>query len=285
LDIQKGYWNSAFQVFGSACTLVILCALTWRGTTLAGYAVAVGLPPLLCQVGLGGLLFGLWKKELRPTLARPDRRAVQTLWSYAAPLALVQAANLALVYTPNVMIANRLGPSAVPLFAVPWSLFVIFSTMIYQVTSSHLPAYCDALGHGDWFWIRDRAVRMARDSAVIVALAGVGMLAVGGPVIKLWTGGAVSPGLAILGSLSGFAFFEVLSATNGIFLTGLGQVRARAAFRLTAATVFVSGAWFLLPQWGVPGLAIAGGLAHCVDAVSCLAYGLLWIRAQCVRDT
>jgi|GEM_PF-1588936 len=278
LAVQKGYWNSIFQVASSGCALAILGLLAWRGATLADYALAVGLPPLLCQVILAGLLFGAWRKDLRPGFERPDRQALRTLWSYAAPLTLAQLANLALVYTPNLMIANRLGPGAVPLFAVPWSLFVVFSTFIYQVTSAHLPAYCDAYGREDWKWIRNRAVQVVTHCAAIMALVSFGVLAVGEPAIRIWTRGLVSPGWTILGPLCGFAFFEVLAAANGIFLTGIGRVRARAVLRLAAAGIFVSVAWSLLPRWGVAGLAVAGGAAQCVDAAGCLAYGLWWMR-------
>jgi len=279
LAIQKGYWNSIVQVAGSGCALVILGALAWRGATLAGYALAVGLPPLLCQVILAGLLFGVWNKDLRPRFERPDRQALRTLWSYGAPLTLVQLANLALVYTPNLVIANRLGPGVVPLFAVPWSLFVVFSTLVYQATSAHLPAYCDAFGREDWNWVRNRALRVVRNCAASMALVSLGVLALGEPAIRLWTGGVVSPGRTLLGLLCVFAFFEVLAAANGILLTGIGRVRARAFFRLLAAGVFLSGAWSLLPRWGVAGLAVAGGAAQCVDAAGCLAYGLWWLRA------
>jgi O-antigen/teichoic acid export membrane protein len=64
------------------------------------------------------------------------------------------------------------------------------------------------------------------------------------------------------------------SATNGILLAGIGRVKTKALLHLAVATVFVAGAWVLMPSLGILALPVAGSAGYLLDAAIALPCAL-----------
>jgi len=278
--LQEGYLGAWAYLGGSVGSLVLLLPLTWRGGSLLSFTLAMGIPPLAAQVALGVYLFGRRHPDLRPTLRSCDYSSLRALWGLGAPLSLQQAANLAILYSANILIANRLGPGAVSQYSVPYAMFAILTVTAWLVVSPYLPAYAEAAARGDWHWIRRRAIAALAATAALLGGGGALLVLAGPTVIRLWAGGAIKPGTGLLAALACFCLLKAASNANGMLLTGLGLVKLLAGLYLTVAVLYGAGAWFLLPRLGIIAVPLAGAAAHLLDAGISLPYALRYIRSR-----
>jgi O-antigen/teichoic acid export membrane protein len=278
--LQEGYLGAWAYLAGSLVSLLLLLPLVWSGGSLFTYAVVMSIPALAAQAGLGLYLFGWRRPDLRPALQFCDKSSLRALWGFGGPLTLHQAANLAVLYTANILIANRLGAAAVPQYAVPYALFMILTSTAWLVVSPYLPAYAEAAARGDWHWIRRRAIAAHAVTAVLLGGGGTVLVLLGPAAIRLWAGRNIQPSTALLVGLAGFCLLKAISNANGVLLTGLGLVKLLAGLYLTVAALYVVGAWFLLPRLGLLAIPLAGAAAHLLDAGISFPCALRHIRSQ-----
>jgi O-antigen/teichoic acid export membrane protein len=196
------------------------------------------------------------------------------------PLFLLQLSDLAILNTANVLIANRLGPSEVPRYAVPFALLSTFSRVCYILAAPYWPAYAEAVWRGDWQWIRGTAARLLGATAGLMALGGAGTLLAGPALIRWWAGGSATPPAALLAWMTPYFLVMVASTTNGILLNGLGLVGVRAYLRVPVGLAHIIGGWWLLPQFGLLAIPLAGGIGFLADCVVLTPYAFRSLRQR-----
>jgi len=266
--LQEGYYGAWPQIAGGLLSLSLLAAVYWSGRgSLLAYALVLGLPPLAAQLGLGIFFFGRRHPDLRPRLGYADRASLQALWGVGWPLAVHQAANLAVLYSANILIANRLGPASVPQYSVPYALYAVLISVAWYIVSPYTPAYAEAAARGDFAWIRRRAGQALAFTVALLGLGGAVLVLLGSDGVRLWTGGRVEPATGLLIALGSFSLAKASSNANSVLLTGLGSVRFMACAYLGAALLYAAGSWWLLPRLGVLAVPVVGALAHFADAV------------------
>jgi O-antigen/teichoic acid export membrane protein len=240
----------------------------------------MALPPLLANLTLGLYVFGWRHPDLRPRPSLASFRSLRVLAGYGGPLVLVEVGNVAMLYSTNLLIANRLGPAAVPQFSVPNSVLFVLISPLYLLVAPYVAAFAEASGRGDWVWLRRRALTNLRNTVGLVLPGSVGLIAFGREVIRIYTRSIVVPTPAFLVAMAAYGLLMVWAMTNGILLIGLGRVGVKGALHLSVAVVFVSVSWLLLPSVGVIAVPIAGVLAYLVDAIWSLPVALRHIRRQ-----
>lgn len=270
--LQEGYLGAWPQIAGSIGGLVLLAVFLWTGSSLFSYALAIGLPPLAAQAGLGLYFFGRRHRDIRPTLRCCDFGSIRALWAMGGPLTLHQIAQLAVLYSATVLIANRLGPAEVTQYSVPYSLFSILLSVSYYVVSPYLPAYAEAFRCGELNWVRRRWIYSLGFTLALLAAGGILIVTAGPSVISLWTGRTVRPHWGFLLALCCFAVFKACSNTNSVLLSGIGKVKFLGGVYAAVAAAYVIGAWVLLPRWGLIAVPAAGALAHLGDAAVSFPY-------------
>jgi O-antigen/teichoic acid export membrane protein len=278
--LQEGYLGAYASAGGAAASLALLVALPLPAGSVVDYGLVMAVPPLLANIVLGTYVFGRRHPHLRPRLSLASMQSLRILIGYGGPLLLVQLGNLAMLYSSNLMIANRLGPAAVPLYAVPQSVFFVFTGACYLIIAPYIAAFAEASGRGDWVWLRKRAVANLRNVMVLILVGNIGLVAFGRAVIRIYTHSIVVPTPAFLLAMAGYCLLVVWSMTNGVLLIGLGRVGTKAVLQLSVAAVFLTASWLLLPGLGVIAVPIAGVLAYSVDAIWSLPVGLRHIRRQ-----
>jgi O-antigen/teichoic acid export membrane protein len=222
--LQEGYLGVWSYLAGSLVNLTLLVPLVWRGGSLLSYVLVMSVPPLVAQAAFGAYLFGWRHPDLRPGLRWCDRRSLRALWGFGGPLTLQQIANMAVLYSANILIANRLGPAAVPQYSVPYAMFAILTATALQIVSPYLPAYAEASARGDWHWIRRRAIAAVAVTAALLGGGGALLVLIGPAAIRLWAGGEIKPATGLLAALACFCLLKAVSNANGVLLTGLGLV-------------------------------------------------------------
>lgn len=270
LGIQEGYLGAYAQTLGSLAGLAALVVLYWNRGTLVEFALVMALPPLLASSGLTAYVFLHRHRDLQPSWRLWNWCSFRTVMGFGGPLLLAQLAGLAILYSTNILIANRLGPEYVPRYSVPYSLFMIVAGICYLLVSPYIPAYAEAHRRGDWLWIRKTAGRTLEITVSLTAGAGVCLLIIGRPLIRWWAGPDVVPGWHLLLALSLFALATVWAATCGVALIGLGLVKPKAFVHLCVSIIFVLGSWLFLPHYGIIAIPMIGGAAFAVA-------GLIWI--------
>lgn len=278
--MQEGYYGAWSQMAGSLASLLLLLVLVWRGGSLLEYALVMGVPTLAAQLGLGAYFFGLRHRDLRPSLRLWDWASLRALWGLGGWLMLQQTANLAVLYSANLIIANRLGAQAVTEYSVPYALFAVLISVAWYLVSPYLPAYAEAKAGGDLGWVGRRARQALAATVAVVGAGGALLAAAGAPGVRLWTAGQVVPTTGLLIALACFSLLKACSNTNGVLLIGLGLVKFAGLVYLAVAALYVAGAWLLAPGLGILAVPVAGAAAHLLDAVVSLPYGLRHLRSK-----
>jgi len=278
--LQEGYYAPWSYIGGSLVSLAVL-VLFWRsGVSLLTYALIVGIPPLAAQIGLGVYFFGRRHPDLCPRLEEWDRASLRDLWGLGGWLTLHQAANLAVLYSANLIIANRLGPTAVTQYSVPYAVFNVLISVAYYIVSPYLPAYAEASARGDLVWIRRRASQTLSLTAILVGGGSVVLLIAGQQGIRLWSGGQVDPSLELLGALACFSFLKACSNATGVLLVGLGRVRFAACVYTLVTIMYLTVAWFSMHWLGLLAIPVAGALAHACDVAVSFPFAIKYMQEQ-----
>ena len=282
--LQEGYLATGFGIGATVMNLVAVGALYWRGGSLGAFAVAMAAPPLLRrETALAVYLFVVRHRDLRPSFRHWDLSALRTVAHFGGPLFVLQLANLAMLYSMNLLIANRLGPAEVPEYSVPYSLFIIVAGICYLLVQPYIPAYAEAFRRGDIAWVRRRALRSLAVTVGLMAAAGVVLSALGRFLIRLWAGPIVVPEPKFLCAMAIFSILMVAAATNGVLLIGLGRIWAKAILQIISVTIFVIGAWIMLPSLGLIAVPLAGIVALIIDPIISLPYAFSFMKGQSRR--
>jgi O-antigen/teichoic acid export membrane protein len=272
--LQEGYYAAWTYLTGSLASLIVLVPLTWTGASLITYALVMGLPPLLAQIGLGAYFFGKRHRDLRPRAGDWNLSSLRELWGVGGWLALHQAANLAVLYSATLIIANRLGPAAVTQYSVPYAVFAVLISTAYNIVSPYLPAYAEARARGDVAWIRQRARQTLALTVMVLGGGGALLVIAGQQGIRLWSAGHVTPTFGLLIGLACFSLLKACSNTTGVLLVGLGLVRFAACVYASVAVIYLTSAWVSVRWLGVLALPVAGAVAHACDVALSVPYAL-----------
>jgi O-antigen/teichoic acid export membrane protein len=269
--LQEGYLSAWFGIGATVLNLASVGLLYWYGSSLGMYALAMTAPPLLATLALACYLFAAHQRDLCPSPNYWNASALRTIFRFGGPLFLLQLATVAMFYSINLLIANRLGPAEVPKFAVPYSLFMIVVNVCHVYAQPYIPAYAEAYSRGDFAWIRRRAVRSLVVTISLVAVLGVVLTGMGSWLVRLWVGPEVAPGTGFLFVMSFFAILMVSANTNGFLLVGLGRIWTKTLLQTFAAGVFILGAWLMLPRIGLIAVPLSGVVALAADPVLSLS--------------
>ncbi len=260
IALQRGYLTSGAMFAGNLFSLGLLFLLVKTGGGLLGYTLAIGVPPLAAQLGLAVYAFEVEHRDLRPRVAKCDRRTLSTLWGFAGPLTVYQIGNVIALYSANILIASRFSAGGVPGYSVPNSAYAVMISSAWLAVSSYLPAYVEANARGDRSWIRKRSAGVILVSGALVCIGAAALVVIGPDLIRWWTGGAVLVGRPLLWAFMFFAVTRVVSNAIDNLMMGLGLVRLLARVSLGTSLLFVGITWAALPILGVVAVPLAFGL-------------------------
>ena len=248
------------------------------GGTLVQFTLATGLPPLLAMVALTIYVFGWRHRGLIPNLAFFTKDSLRLLMAFGTPLLLVQVAEMAIFSSAGPLISARLGPAAVPLYAVPWSLLMFVVNICDGIVRACLGGYVEAYARGDWFWIRGVVLRTRLISIGIIGMASLAFVALGPLLLRVWTRGKISPSIELVAWMAIYCFLMVCSNTNSVLLLGLGQPRLKAFCQILVAAIHVTGFFVLVPTFGLLAIPISGAAGYLCDILISYSFTAKFMR-------
>jgi O-antigen/teichoic acid export membrane protein len=234
------------------------------------------------------LYFSRTRPDLRPRRSSVSTGTIRQIASTGVLFLILQVVVAVAYASDNLVIAQILGASAVPAYAVPEKLFSFVALALATVLTPLWPAYGEALARGDVAWVRRTFARsLALSGGMAAGLAMALVLAAPG-LLSLWVGRSIAPPLLLLVGLAVWKTIEAGGNAMAMLLNGANVVRVQIVVAVGAGICALLLKIVLVGHIGVAGAVWATIIAYSVIAVVPLA---MWAvpralsplaRANCV---
>lgn len=220
-SFSASLWQCAGSFIGLGSMLVVIhlqAGLPWL------VAAAFGAPALAACLNTV-LYFGKSRADLRPRVADVSGIVIKQIASTGVLFLILQIVAAVAYASDNLIIAQRLGASAVTEYAVPEKMFSLIAMALAMMLAPLWPAYGEALARGDLPWVRHA---FGRSLTVALSVAG-GLsliLAIAAPkLLSIWVGHPVNPPLLLLVGLGLWKVIEAGGNAVAMLLNGANIVR------------------------------------------------------------
>lgn len=254
--------NYCFSVINLGEAMLALAVAT-AGGGLVAVATTYLAVRLVGSIVLGKLLrkhaqwLGEWSWCISPSelrrLAKP-----------AAAMAMLPTANAISLQGMVVIVGAAAGTAAVPAFTAARTLGRVAVQVIGIVNHASMPDFTVA-------WSMDHAERKADLAAltmvtmlVVLFPAAVGIMLLGGPIIRLWTAGAIRPELSLIGAMAVVMVLHGCWRALGNLLLAMNEHHRFSYYFLLFSALSLPLGYALAQRVGAAGggfaMAIADGL-------------------------
>lgn len=264
LGLQAGYASALWTMAGSILTLVGIVIATFLKAGLVPLVLVLSGTPTIITLVNFAWYFGRECPGARPQFSAFDRSRAGELLRTGGMFVVLQLAISLAYISDNVVVARTLGASAVPMLAVPSRLFLLVMLPCSLIVGPLWPAYGEAHARGDSAWAGRTLRRSITASVVVAAAGGLLLLFTGSFLVRAWTRGAVSTGLAVLLPLAIWTCFSAWGQATAAFLNGTGQIRAQAFAAVFMASAAFGLKWLLVVPLGPGGVVWATVMAYFV---------------------
>ncbi len=216
--------------------------------------------PLVVYLACWPVTFRGRYARLAPSWGRVTRRAMRELFSMGMRFFVLQVAGILLFLTTNIIISRVFSPGMVTPYQVAYRYFSVIILLFTIVCVPYWTATTDAYHKGDMEWIRRSGSTLDRVMLLLLA-ALVAMVALAGPVYRVWVGSGVDVPRAMSVLVAAYVFILALSTRYSYVLNGMGALRIQLLTTVSAAVAYV------------PLAVLVGGLTHDVNmllGVMCL---------------
>ncbi len=264
---QHGFVSSLSQTFGSALALAgVVLVVKLRLPLPWLVATGVGGPAIAAALSSGALF---WRRPwLAPRRSALDGAVVRELARGSLLFVGIQAAYGATLAADAFLVAQLVGPDAVPGYAIPARLFYVLQTLISVVPQAFWPACREALARGDRRWA-SRAFRVFLLLTAGGAAATGGLLVIfGNAVLRLWVRGEVTASPALLAGLALLMVVYSAGAATWTYAVALGHVGSQLRWSVAVLVSSVALRGALLPRLGIASLPYAMAACYLVAYVA-----------------
>lgn len=259
MGCQEGFINDLWQCAGSLLSLgavVVAVHLQWG---LALLVLLVAGAPVMATIVNGIYLFGFSRPWLRPTWHNFRYKPARTLAHNGFLFFFLQVSAVISFSSDNMIVAQVLGASAVPLYAVAQRVFLLPVMLQTAWLAPLWPAYGEAINRGDTQWVRRTLTRSIVAAAVTAALSAGILAAISRPLFRMWVGPDLVPSWPLTLGFVVWAIVQAGCSAVGMYLNGSNAL----VFQLSVA------AWFSV-------VAIPLKILFCQRYG---AVGIVWISA------
>ena len=235
-----------------------LAALGWAAS--GGSQVEVALAYFAVRLA-GTVVLSLVLRRRAPWLREAswqiDRKELAALIRPALA-ALVLPGAQAISIQGSVMAIGAIGgPAAIPAFSVVRTLSRTALQFAYRFNIASMPRYTVSVAHADDARTDQLVVLNLVAMALLVVPASLVLLLFGQPFIRIWTGGMVAPGAALLGVMVAAMLANAAWGPLSNLLLAINRHASFTYFYLIAALVSVAAGAVLVGRSGALGMAWA----------------------------
>lgn len=253
IGYQEGYIDSCWQILGS---LIVLCGylIVVRHTLDLSCLVIAFLGGEIISRFLNGChLFIFRKPWLRPSLETVKKSSIHRLFHIGSLFFILQLAGAVGFQADNLIVANLLGASNVPTYAVPFKLFSLIPMMLSFVLTPLWPAYGEAITRKEYYWIKKVFYKSIKLTLLVSIIPSFVLLIWGGDLIRLWVGSMIVPPFNLYVGLGLWAIINCFSGPIAMFLNGASIIRFQLICAIVMSICNIILSIYLVKKIGVAG--------------------------------
>lgn len=216
LALQDSYNSYLWQIIGSILSLISIVLIAhFNLGSLFLIFISTFIPVLVLFINL--LFYFLFiRKDLRPSIKKIDKKIVTRLLStgiYFLVLSVLTTIGLSL---DNFIVAKVISLDESAIYSILFKIVHMISTLSTMVTSLLWGANGEAMGRGDFIWVKNTTNRVSVLALIISTIASFLILVFINPIISLLVGIKTSVSLVLV---IGMCIFEIIiSVTSPFFM-------------------------------------------------------------------
>ena len=254
---QRPAMASFFDSLGQAGALVLVFVLTktTQGSLLF-LGIAMSSAPVLVLVISSFWFFNGKYSAYRPSIRYIEFSKAKDLVSLGVKFFIVQIAAVLLYQTNNIIISHLFGPEQVTPYNVAFKYFSVLMMGFTIIIAPFWSAFTEAWAKQEIDWIKN-VIRKLIYLWLLLALAGMVMLASSNWVYSVWVGDKVNVPFAVSALVCVWVLLNAWNAIFSHFLNGLGKIQLQLRIGILAALINVPLALYLGMRIGIEGVLLA----------------------------
>ena len=279
--LQQAFRASLWQCVGSLLGLASMLAVIYSEAGLPWLVASAFGAQAIAAACNTVQYFGRSRTDLRPRVADVSRGAIKHIVNTGMLFLILQIVSAVAYSSDNLVIAQRLGASAVTEYAIPEKMFGLIAMVIAIMLAPLWPAYGEALVRGDVQWVRNafrRSLLIALGLASVMSL----VLVFAAPrLISLWVGQPVDPPLLLLVGLGLWKIIEAGGSALAMLLNGANVVRVQIIVAVLTGACALTLKVVLVDYVGVAGTVWASIIAFSLISLFPLC---LWAVPKALKE-
>lgn len=254
--------------------VIWVLTLTTDGS-LVMLCLALCISPIVVVTLFNFTLFNGRYKDIAPAFKDIDFKAAPDLFKLGVQFFVIQIAGVIQFQMTNFLIIRYFGASEVTEYNVAYKYFSIPYMFWSTILTPVWVAVTDAITKNDFQWVRD-VVKKYMGLFVVFLAVSVLMLAVSGPVYKIWVGDAVSVPFMVSLWVMVFNLVLMFGSVYVHVLNGAGILKLQTIACVISPFVFLGFCFlFIRSGWGVHSIVVASVIAN--------FNGLILAPVQCLH--
>jgi O-antigen/teichoic acid export membrane protein len=262
--LQEGEAVVLWRTSGTVVQLVATVVLYLADAGLVWFVLALTAGPVLGSLLNTVALFTGSRRWLRARWSRASLETFRGLGSTGFLFFLLLLASTMAYQSDALVVAHFLGSAEAGQYGVPFRLFMFVPSIVSIALVPLWPAYADAWEGGDGAWIRRTFWRSLGFALAANGAAGLGLLVLARPLLRLWVGDAVHPTTTFLVAMVVYVLVWGASGSIAMLLNGCNGVKFQLVVAVAMLAVNVPLSIALLDPLGVAGPVVGTIVAQAV---------------------
>ena len=263
---QRPASENFFNLLSNLLGLIIVFILTKTTQGSLFYlALALGLSPMLILVVVSTFMFVGKYRSISPSFEYIKIAQFKELGGLGIRFFLIQVSSIVIFSTDNMIIAQVLGPSEVPAYAIAHKYFGLVTAVFSIVTVPFWSAYTEAYVKKDIDWILSTNKKLIKIWGGMVFVS-ILLLGISSYFYQFWVPEIEVPFLL---SLMMCIYANILGWGNifVVFINGVGKIQLQLLAGIVATLINIPLSYFFAKTlgWGSAGVIMA--------TIICISYG------------
>jgi len=280
---QQGYRGALWFALGRIVGLLGVLVCIWLRTGLPTLVLCFMGSPFMC-LGVGSIFFFKKYSWLRPSFRAVSRDSTRKVFRIGITAVGAQLAVLILHNGPTLVIANRLGTTAVTPFAITKKLLVVTNILIMTAILPLWPAYSEASARGDWPWVK-KTLKRSIKLAMAIQLPMFALMTFSGRwIISVWTQEpSVVPSWSLFMACNVWMTISVWITAISIALNGLNHMIGQATYGVAFALIALVLGYWIAGNGVVSGVIWTVVAAGAVTTAIAMGFEVSWVIRKASR--
>lgn len=245
---QLVWLGNVWQIAASVVSVLMCLAAIKLGWGAWQVVTAYTLPPVVFMV-IAAVWFFMRRPELTPSFSKVSIVEVRVLTKLGSRFLVLAVITSIALNVDNIIIAKKLGASAVTDYAVPAKLASILGLMVTTLFMPLWPANGEAFARKDYDWIRKSTRKMSVFGGAAVAVAGLGLILLGDQIMLAWMGTLFDGQEKVLLFLAATFTLMAITSPFNMLINSTGRLREQI-YAWLAFLIFTLAAKILLLEEG-----------------------------------